>query len=197
MTAPPPATKKNKTDQAQERTGAHQARPNHQRQNPPPKRNRLQAGRGRTRSRLAEGGSPTGQQAGHRRPDTRRPGTEKKQLERSGGTAFTGRQNWSPQNQRAMATAALPFVLHWAVDWGPLAAAGGASREVIERFGFIMQALDAGMDAEHLCRQARAVCRALAHPAIITGHRACDFLEGVVDNLSQGEEHRRAVELGI
>jgi hypothetical protein len=96
-----------------------------------------------------------------------------------------------------MAAAALPFVLHWAIDWGPLAAAAGPSREVVERFGFIMQGLDAGMDAEHLCRQARAVCRALAHPAIITCHRACDFLEGVVDNLSQGEEHRHAVELGV
>ena len=111
--------------------------------------------------------------------------------------AFRGRLNASPCQQRAMAAAALPFVLHWAVDWGPLAAAAGSSRDLPTRFGFIMQALNAGMDAERLCRQAKAVCRTVAHPAIITGNRACDFQEDVFDNLVLAEEHRRAVELGI
>ena len=96
-----------------------------------------------------------------------------------------------------MATAALPFVLHWAVDWGPLAAAAGSSRDLPTRFGFIMQAFDASMDAQQLCRQAKAVCRRAAHPAIITGKRADDFQEAVFDNLVEAEEHRRAVELGI
>ena len=96
-----------------------------------------------------------------------------------------------------MAAAALPFVLHWAADWGPLAAAAGSSRDLPTRFGFIMQALDAGMDAARLCRQAKAVCRTVAHPGIIMGNRACDFQDAVVDNLVLAEEHRRAVELGI
>jgi hypothetical protein len=96
-----------------------------------------------------------------------------------------------------MAAAALPFVLHWAVDWGPLAAAAGSSRDLPTRFGFIMQALNAGMDAERLCRQAKAVCRTVAPPGIIMGNRACDFQEDVFDNLVLAEEHRRAVELGI
>jgi hypothetical protein len=101
------------------------------------------------------------------------------------------------EKKRAMAAAALPFVLHWAVDWGPLAAAAGSSRDLPTRFGFIMQALNAGMDAERLCRQAKAVCRTVAHPGIITGNRACDFQDAVVDNLVWAEEYRRAVELGI
>ena len=96
-----------------------------------------------------------------------------------------------------MATAALPFVLHWAVDWGQLAAATGESPEVLARFGFMMQALDAGIDAEKLCDEAKAVCRAVAHPAICTGNRARDFQEEVFDNLVLAEEDRRAVELGI
>ena len=96
-----------------------------------------------------------------------------------------------------MASAALPFVLHWAVDWGPLAAAAGSSRDLPTRFGFIMQALNAGMDAERLCGQAKAVCRTVAHPGISMGNRACDFQDAVVDNLVEAEEHRRAVYLGI
>jgi hypothetical protein len=101
------------------------------------------------------------------------------------------------EKKRAMAAAALPFVLHWAVDWGPLAAAAGSSRDLPTRFGFIMQALNAGMDAERLCRQAKAVCRRVAHLGISMGNRACDFQDAVVDNLVLAEEHRRAVELGI
>ena len=96
--------------------------------------------------------------------------------------AFKGRLNASLRQKRAMASAALPFVLHWAVDWGPLAAAAGSSRELPTRFGFILQALDAGIEANLLCRAAKAVCRAVAHPAIITGERADDFQEAVFDN---------------
>ena len=96
-----------------------------------------------------------------------------------------------------MATAALPFVLQWAADWGPLAEAAGSSRDLPTRFGFIMQAFDASMDAQQLCRHAKSVCRRAAHPAIIAGKRADDFQEAVFDNLIEAEEHRRAVELGI
>ena len=113
------------------------------------------------------------------------------------GDALTGRLNASLRQKRAMAAAALPCVLHWAVDWGPLAAAAGLSRDLPTLFAFIMQALDAGMAAKRLCRQAKAVCRTVAHPAIIAGNRACDFQDAVVDNLVLAEEHRRAVELGI
>ena len=111
--------------------------------------------------------------------------------------AFRRLLNASLRQTRAMAAAALPSVLHWAVDWGPLAAAAGSSRDLPTRFGFLMQALDAGMDAERLCRQVKVVCRTVAHLGIIVGNRACDFQDAVVDNLVLAEEHRRAVELGI
>ena len=96
-----------------------------------------------------------------------------------------------------MAAAALPFVLHWVADWGPLAAAAGSSRDLPTRYDFLRQALKAGTDAEMLCDEVKAVCRSVARPAINTGHRARYFQGDVVDNSVSAEEHRRAVALGI
>ena len=119
--------------------------------------------------------------------------------------AFTGRLNASLRQKRAMASAALPFVLHWAVDWGELAAAARPSPQPLP-LCIVMEAVGVAIDAKKFCDEAKAVCRAVAHPAIITGNHARDFRENVINTrilteerrrVEIVEEYRRLVELGV